>query len=83
MDKLGTPLNPVHVAIWTDQKRALASAAASLAVVGIAILMQQPALRQAIKMRASYYAMKFCARNVAYWKRMETIASTSYDIARL
>ena len=77
---LGTAGNPVYIRWISDNKSQLL---VSVTMVTILMVMQNPALRQAIKMRAAYYGMKICSRNVAYWKRMETIASHSYDVARL
>lgn len=82
MDILGTARNPIHVR-WMDDKSKVLSAVISVGTITVVMLMQNPAMRQALKMRASYYGMKFCAGQVAYWKRMETIAHHSYDVARL
>jgi hypothetical protein len=55
----------------------------TLAPVAIAILMQNPALRQAIEMKAWNTARGFCRRNARLWANLESIAATRYDVARL
>jgi hypothetical protein len=55
----------------------------TLAPVAVAILMQNPALRQAIQMRAWHFTRAFCRKNAEAWRKLESIAATRYDIARL
>jgi hypothetical protein len=58
-------------------------AALTLAPVAVAILMQNPALRQAIEMKAWNMARIACRKNARMWANLESIAATRYDVARL
>jgi len=55
----------------------------SLAPVVIAILMQKPALRQAIVMRTTHYSGEFCSRQGEFWNGMAAKSKQAYNAARL
>lgn len=81
----GTEENPVHMKIMADEHpgRFLMVLALSLVPVAAAIWMQSPALRQKVQMTFWHDVHKLAAGNAARWTRLESIARTRYDIARL
>jgi hypothetical protein len=83
---LGDKNTPVHTKIMGSDasmgKLALV-AVFTLAPVAIAILMQNPALRQSIQMKGWAAFRKFAHESARKWERLESIAATHYDIARL
>lgn len=81
-----TPEHPVNVRIGGNDPglgKLAAVALLTLAPVAVAILMQNPALRQALEMKAWHGIRQFCRGNSKAWARLESIAATRYDIARL
>lgn len=58
-------------------------AALTVAPVAVAILMQHSALRQAIQMKGWHYVKLSAGRFERAAARIESIATTRYDIARL
>lgn len=55
----------------------------SLAPVVVAILMQNPALRQALQLRAWHIARQAAKKGEAWCDKMGAIANHRYDLARL
>jgi len=55
----------------------------SLAPVVIAIVMQKPALRQAIVMRTAHYSGEFCSAQGEFWNDLAAKSKTVYNTARL
>jgi hypothetical protein len=51
--------------------------------VAIAMLIQKPALRQAIVMRTSHYAKEFCQWQADFWQSLATGAAQTYNKARM
>ena len=51
--------------------------------VAVVYLIQRPALRQALTMRAAHYARAFCQAQADFWQAMATGAATAYNKARL
>jgi hypothetical protein len=83
---IGEKGNPAHVKVETGEMpvaKMVVVAIISLAPVAVAILMQNPALRQALQLRAWNGARTICRKNQAMWAKFESIAATHYDIARL
>lgn len=81
-----TPEHPVNVRLAaTDagMSKLVIVGLLTLAPVAIAILMQNPALRQALEMKAWNGARIICRKNARMWANLESIAATRYDVARL
>lgn len=55
----------------------------TLIPVAIALLMQKPALRQALAMKSAHYARRFCQAQADFWQSMATGAAQAYNRARL
>jgi len=55
----------------------------TLIPVAIALLMQKPALRQAIAMRAAHASKAFCQIQADWWAGMATRSAQAYNRARL
>lgn len=55
----------------------------TLIPVAIALLMQKPALRQAIAMRAAHASKSFCQGQADFWQDMATRSAQMYNKARL
>jgi hypothetical protein len=51
--------------------------------VGVALLMQSPALRQRLVMRVSHGAKTFCQAQADLWAELAAKAATAYNRARL
>lgn len=79
--------NPMWVAIKNPEplpaKRFVIALAISLAPVAIAILMQNPALRQRLIMRGASCTRRFCQSQADMWQRAATNAAQTYNKARL
>jgi len=82
----GSAENPIHMRIvgdGPDVKKLAIVAAFTLAPVAIAILMQNPALRQRIEMRF-WRGLEIVSGKAAHgWADISKYAATRYDIARL
>ena len=81
-----TDANPIHMKIVgtdTGPGKVLAMGLLTLIPVAIAILMQNPALRQSLQMKAWYATRKVCHTGAEWWRKMEVVADHHYDIARL
>lgn len=82
----GTDKNPISIKLVGQETKPVTLfmvGLLSIAPVIVAILMQNPGLRQAIKMRSYYYARIICGKNAQYWRKLETIADHRYDLSRL
>lgn len=55
----------------------------TVAPVALAIIMQKPALRQAIIMRLTHDAKDFCQQMADFWQDMALKFSTAYHRARM
>lgn len=55
----------------------------TLIPVAIAILMQKPALRQAIMMRAAHVSKSFCQSQADLWQSWATKSAQVYNKARM
>lgn len=55
----------------------------SLAPVVAAILMQKPALRQAIVMNLSHHGKEFCSRQGEFWNGMSARCAQVYNTSRM
>jgi hypothetical protein len=82
---IGEAGNPVHTKIVGDGGigKVIAVTVISLAPVAIAILAQNPALRQSLELRAWSYMRLLAARNVRAWQKLEAMAQARYELARL
>ena len=81
-----TANNPIHMKIVGTEpnvSKLVLVAALSLAPVAVAILMQNPSLRQAIQMRAWFTLRKVSHTGAQWWRKMEVVADHHYDLARL
>jgi len=78
---------PVWVAIKNSEpisgKRIIAMLTVSLLPVAIAVLMQNPALRQRIVMRTASAARKACQSQADMWQSAATSMAQTYNKARL
>lgn len=82
----GTHDNPIHMTIVPGKPpigKLVIVGLFTLAPVAVAILMQNPALRQSIQMRAWYAARKVSHTGAEWWRKMEVVADHHYDLARL
>ena len=82
MDDHG-PIRVKLVGQDVNPAKLLAIGLLSLAPVVVAILMQNPALRQAIQMRAWHMAREACHKGQGWLNKMEAITNHRYDLARL
>ena len=55
----------------------------TLIPVAIALLMQRPALRQALAMRAAQASKRFCLAQADWWLGMATRSTQAYNKARI
>lgn len=55
----------------------------TVAPIAIAIIMQKPALRQAIVMRATHEAKNFCQTMADFWQDMALKMGTAYNRAKM
>lgn len=84
--ELGTPENPIRMQITgndTSLGKMVLMGALTIAPIAVAIIMQHPALRQAIQMRTWHYIQLSAGRFERAAKKAETIAAHRYDLARL
>lgn len=82
----GTPDNPIHMKIVPEKVpigKLVIVGLFTLAPVAAAILMQNSALRQALKMRSWYAIRKMSHTGAEWWQKMEVIADHHYDVSRL
>lgn len=85
-EERGTPERPVWMAVMMPDvplRRVVLNLAITIIPVGVAILMQKPALRQAMVMRGSFYAWQ-----AAEWVNCRTAdislkLATAYNRAKL
>lgn len=64
-------------------KRIISELALTAGVVGVAMLMQKPALRQALLMRLTHYGKVFCQVQADAWQHAATACASAYHKARL
>lgn len=55
----------------------------TVAPIAVAIIMQKPALRQAIVMRVTYDAKKFCQAMADFWQDAALKMGTAYNRAKM
>jgi hypothetical protein len=67
----------------SDWGRLVMIGAISLAPVALAILMQKPALRQAIVMHASHHAGEACSALAEFFGNKAAACKTVYNVARM
>jgi hypothetical protein len=82
----GTDKNPLVMKLQAadvDAGRMLLMMALTIAPVAIAILMQNPALRQKLSMQFWITAQQIAGQGKRTLANVESIARTRYDIARL
>lgn len=86
MSEQGTPENPIYMK-WIQSgdttSKLIVVGLLSLAPVAAAILMQQPALRQAIKMRVWNLAAKTSVKQSNWWLELARKAERQYSLAKL
>jgi hypothetical protein len=86
MEQIGSkPDNPVWTAfvpVKPSTKNLLIVMAFSIAPVAIAVLMQKPALRQAIQMRAFHTSKTACQYAADFFQSMATKSAQEYQKAR-
>jgi hypothetical protein len=83
---LGSTANPVQVAIAPPQiqpGRLALMMIVSVAPIALAILMQKPALRQAIVMRAAHFLKETCQSQADFWQKAATRSAQAYNAAKL
>lgn len=85
--EIGSTHRPMHVVLSSMKtptaKEAIGMALVTIAPVAIAILMQKPAMRQALAMRASHYGKQFCQWQIDTWTKGHMICAMAYNKARL
>jgi hypothetical protein len=73
ISELGTVSNPVNVALRTTRppsvKELIGLTLMTVLPIGIAILMQKPAMRQMLIMRATHYGKEFCHWQATVWSK--------------
>lgn len=82
----GTKESPLFMKLMPESvpvRQALIMGLLALAPVAVAILMQNPALRQSLKMKGWDAIRKMSKANAGYWRKMEMVADHHYDLARL
>jgi hypothetical protein len=86
MDERGSEKNPLVMKLQAadaDAGRMILMAILTIAPVAIAVLMQNPALRQKISMQVWSIAERLAGQGKRTMANVESIAKTRYDIARL
>lgn len=85
VNEIGTPSKPVYVHLSTTPniRDSIGMILITVIPVAIAIIMQKPALRQAIAMRTYSLGNKICRTQADMWNNLASICSTHYDIARM
>jgi hypothetical protein len=87
MDEQGTSKNPLVMKVIPPEPPGLGAlirmTILTVAPIAVAIIMQKPALRQAIVMRATHEAKYFCQRMADFWQDMALKAGTAYNKAKL
>lgn len=87
MDQIGRDAdNPVWMALIPQKpkgKDVIAMTLISIAPIAIAILMQKPALRQAIVMRTCHITKNVCQDMADFWQIMATKSAQAYQKAQL
>jgi hypothetical protein len=85
--EIGTAHKPMHVVLSSMKpptaKEAIGLTLVTLAPIALAVLMQKPALRQALAMRASHYGKQFCQWQIDTWTKGHMICAMAYNKARL
>lgn len=87
MSDQGTEKNPLVMKMLPGDPPGAAAFARmvifTVAPVAIAILMQKPALRQAIVMRAALESQKLCQTMADFWSDLALKSATAYQKARM
>lgn len=87
MDDIGRkPQNPVWMALVPQRPKGKDMTIVllmSVAPIAIAILMQKPALRQAIRMRAFHTTKIACQEMADFWQVLATRSAQAYQKAQL
>lgn len=77
---------PVYVAISTARpnfKDSLAMMAVTILPIAIAVLMQKPALRQMLMMKATHAGKEFCRIQADFWNKAGDSCAMAYNKAKL
>lgn len=80
----GTWKNPVHVSMTArpSVKDTIGMVLITVLPVAIAILMQKPALRQMLIMRATHMGKEFCRMQADFWNTAGDELGTMYNKAK-
>jgi hypothetical protein len=81
----GTWDKPIHVTMSAKPslKDTVGMILITVLPVAIAILMQKPALRQAIVMRTNHIGKEFCQIQADFWSKGAATFATAYNKAKL
>lgn len=82
----GSASKPVFVALSAARpslKDSIGMIAITVLPVALAILMQKPALRQALVMKATHFGKEFCAWQGEFWNGAAANCATAYNKARM
>lgn len=77
---------PIWMALKAQRPKAkdmILVTAVSIAPVIIAVLIQKPALRQAIVMRALHTSKEFCQEMADFWQKLATKSAQGYQKVQL
>lgn len=87
MKESGTPENPIVMKLLPGDPPGMTALVRmtlfTVAPIAIAIIMQKPALRQAIVMRSTHEAKKFCQGMADFWQDMALKMGTAYNRAKM